>query len=166
MCLIDGQFFGQLLKKLKAYILFYGIIFGDPRFRHQTYFCLALLISGGKFIFLLRNPPSRHQGDFLSIFLFADCGIDLDIISNEDIGKLRSGEVYNEECNELAVKMTLELINFCTNMATIRQSAMESALKYLMTNIKHHKLNTSFRKSSTFLSSDNNNKDDHEPSKK
>ena len=98
--------------------------------------------------------------------MFADCGIDLDIISNEDIGKLRSGEVYNEECNELAVKMTLELINFCTNMATIRESAMESELKYLMTNIKHHKLNTSFRKSSTFWLSDNNDKDDYEPSKK
>ena len=98
--------------------------------------------------------------------MFADCGIDLDIISNEDIQKLRNREVYKEECNDLAVKMTLELINFCTNMTTIRQSATESVLKYLMTNIKQHKLNTSFRKSSTFLSSDNNDEDDDEPSKK
>ena len=52
------------------------------------------------------------------------------------------------------LELVMELITFCTNMTIVRNDATESPLKYLMTSIKQHKLNTSFRKSWTFSSID------------
>ena len=76
---------------------------GNPRFRrHGIFFifCSAILILGVEYFLAILISG-------VNFFYFLDYGIDLDIISNEDIKKLRHGEIYKEKCNELAVKMTL-----------------------------------------------------------
>ena len=86
----------------------------------------------------------------VSYTFFVDCGVELDILSNEDIEKIRSGEMYENECDTLSMKMTMGIINFCMNMANVRNDATDSALKYLMTNIEKRKPNASLQRESIF----------------
>ena len=83
-------------------------------------------------------------------FFFIDCGVELNILSNEDIARIRSGEMYEKECDTLSMKMTTGIINLCVNMVNIRNDATDSMLKYLMTNIEKQKPNASFQKESIF----------------
>ena len=67
---------------------------------------------------------------------FVDCAIDLDVMSNEDLDKVVSGEMADDEKEELSVKTTLEFVNLFTTMYSIRKEATESALRFLFTNAK------------------------------
>ena len=65
-------------------------------------------------------------------YFFIDCGIDLDLLSNEEINKLRNGEMFQDECDSLSMKMTMGIINFCVTT--------DAVLKYLMTHVENVKL--------------------------
>ena len=68
--------------------------------------------------------------------LFVDCAIDLNVMSTEDLDKIVSGEMADDNKEELSVKTTLEFVNLFTTMYSIRKEATESALRFLFTNAK------------------------------
>ena len=92
-----------------------------------------------------RLPPFHYFFTF-----FIDCGVDLDLISNKEIRRLREGKIYDNECTTLSMKMALGMINFCTHMINVRGDATDAALKHLMTHIEKRKFNTSFHHKTTF----------------
>ena len=57
-------------------------------------------------------------------------------MSNEYLDKVVSGEMEDDEKEELSVKTTLEFVNLFTTMYSIRKEATESALRFLFTNTK------------------------------
>ena len=57
-------------------------------------------------------------------------------MSKEDLEKVVSREMADDEKEELSVTMTLEFINLFTTMYSIRKEADESALRFLLTNAK------------------------------
>ena len=84
-----------------------------------------------------------YIGFFLTwVFLtfFVDCAIDLDVMSNEDLDKVASGEMVDDKKEELLVKTTLEFVNLFTSMYSIRKEATESALRFLFTNAKDNNI--------------------------
>ena len=80
-----------------------------------------------------------YIGSFLTwVFLTfsVDCAIDLDVMSNEDLDKIVSGEMADNDKEELLLKTTLEFVNLFTTMYSIKKEATESALRLLFTNAK------------------------------
>ena len=77
----------------------------------------------------------------------------MNIISNDDIRRLRSGELYKNDCDSLSIKMALGMVNFCVNMLNVREDATESALKFIMTNVEKRKSHWSLCRNSTFTES-------------
>ena len=59
------------------------------------------------------------QAPSLFIFLFLDCAIDLNLLSNKDMEKLRNGQMFKNGCNSLSIRMALGVINFCVNMLNV-----------------------------------------------
>ena len=62
------------------------------------------------------------------------CGLDLNIISKEELDKLREGKLREDEVDTLAIKTTLNMINCFRNILQ-RQDATDSALKFLMSKV-------------------------------
>ena len=58
------------------------------------------------------------------------------LISNEDLGRVVSGDIKEDEEGDISVKTSLEIVNLLTNMYSVRKEAMESALRCLFTNSK------------------------------
>ena len=74
---------------------------------------------------------------FFSILI--GCGLDLNVLTNEEIEKIRDGKMREDEIDNLSLKTTLSMINFCINMLNVRKDATDSALKYIMTKVVDHK---------------------------
>ena len=91
-----------------------------------------------------------YLGPFFYCFYFLDCSVDLNIISNEDTARLRSGKIHKNECDSLSIKMALGMINFCVNMSNIREGATESALKFILSKVEKCKPNSILCRDSTF----------------
>ena len=87
-------------------------------------------------IFFLQSVRRIFFNMGVSHLFFVDCAIDLDVMSNEDLDKVVSGEMADDEKKELSVKTTLELVNLFTTMYSIRKEATESALRFLLTHAK------------------------------
>ena len=65
--------------------------------------------------------------------------MDLNLLSNDDVKRLRSGQVFNDQCDSLSLKDSLGLINFCTNILNVRKDGTDSALKFIMSNVEKRK---------------------------
>ena len=63
----------------------------------------------------------------------------MNLLTNDDVKRLRSGKVFKDECDTLSLKASLGVINFCTNMLNVRRDATDSALKFIMSNVEKQK---------------------------
>ena len=45
-------------------------------------------------------------------FYFLDCAVDLDLLSNEDMERLRNGEIFKNESDLLSIKISLGSLIF------------------------------------------------------
>ena len=88
----------------------------ETKFFGGTYFSFSFNLYVGSF----------EHGCFSPFVV--DCAIDLDVMSNEDLDKIVSGEMADDKKEELSVKTTLEFVNLFTTMYSIRKKATESAL--------------------------------------
>ena len=70
------------------------------------------------FIFLLRS----YSGSVFFYFFSLDCAIDLNLISNEDMEKLRNSQMFKNEYDSLSIRMALGVINFCLNMLIVEEN--------------------------------------------
>ena len=77
---------------------------------------------------LLNGVPNYGSGFFILI----GCGLDLNIMSNDETEKLRDDQLYEDELDTLSLKTTLSTLNFCVNMLQVRKDATDSALKFIM----------------------------------
>ena len=60
-------------------------------------------------------------------------------MSNDEIEKLRDGQLREDEMDILSLKTTLSTLNFCINMLQVRKDATDSALKFIMSKVVNHK---------------------------
>ena len=95
---------------------------------------------------------------FIFSFVIVACTLDTGLLSADEMRKLVSGAIIihgSQEENELAIKVCLELVTMCANMANIRVGATDSALQYLLNNTTTNdfKSNQNFKRKSTFTTS-------------
>ena len=116
------------------------------------------------FFFLLSYYSLSFNGTicklfFLFIFSFfiVGCTLDTGLLPADEMRKLVSGAIVHgsQEENELAIKVCLELVTMCANMANIRVGATDSALQYLLNNSTSNdfKSNQYFKRKSTSTTS-------------
>ena len=72
------------------------------------------------------------------------------LLTNDDVKRLRSGEVFKDECDSLSLKASLGVINFCANMLNVRRDATDSALKFIMSNVEKQKVQAAISRECNF----------------
>ena len=58
------------------------------------------------------------------------------LISTEDLSRVVSGDIKEDEEGDISVKTSLKIVNLLTIMYSVRKEATESTLRYLFTNSK------------------------------
>ena len=74
----------------------------------------------------------------------------MNLLTNDDVKRLRSGEVFKDECDSLSLKASLGVINFCANMLNVRRDATDSALKFIMSNVEKQKVQAAISRECNF----------------
>ena len=60
------------------------------------------------------------------------CAVDINVLTNEEIEKIRDGKMRDDEIDTMSLKTTLSMINLCVNVLNVREDPTDSALTYLM----------------------------------
>ena len=74
----------------------------------------------------------------------------MNLLTNDDVKRLRSGEVFKDECDSLSLKASLGVINFCANTLNVRRDATDSALKFIISNVEKQKVQAAISRESNF----------------
>ena len=56
-------------------------------------------------------------------------------MTNDEIEKLRGGQLHEDELDTSSLKTKLSMLNFCVNMLQIRKDATDSALRFIMSKV-------------------------------
>ena len=67
------------------------------------------------------------------------CTVDINVLTNEEIEKIRDGKMLDDEIDTLSLKTTLSMINLCVNVLNVRKDPTDSALTYLMSKVVDRK---------------------------
>ena len=72
-------------------------------------------------------------------FILIGCAVDINVLTNKEIEKIRDGKMRDDEIDTLSLKTTLSMINLCVNVLNVRKDPTDSALTYLMSKVVDHK---------------------------
>ena len=75
----------------------------------------------------------------LFYFILIGCAVDINILTNEEIEKIRDGKMRDDKIDTLSLRTTLSMINLCVNVLNIRKNPTDSALTYLMPKVVDRK---------------------------
>ena len=68
-------------------------------------------------------------------FILIGCAVDINVLTKEEIEKIRDGEMRDNEVDTLSLKTALRMINLCVNVLNVRKDPTDSALTYLMSKV-------------------------------
>ena len=141
---------GLACKVRNGYVFLYVVFLFRPH--PPILFIFTVFLFRHHFVYFFHG--TLIQDPYLFNFFSLDCAIELNILSNEDMGKLRNRQMFKNESDSLRIKMALGIINFCVNMLNIQGEATKSALKFLLSSVYKRKCNINLSRESSFTEND------------